>query len=114
MNVVLDLAFIPKFGIVGSAVATLIAQMLSNAYLWHKMKSINYFTIVPRLKKVAVAGVVMGVTTVALFFLGTQVVVNVLVSAVVYILMLKLLKDPLFEETLDILPFSKRTKPITV
>jgi len=51
MNVLLDLAFIPKFGIVGSAVATLIAQILSNAYLWYKMKSVNYFTILPALRK---------------------------------------------------------------
>ncbi len=105
MNVILDLAFIPKFGIVGSAFATLIAQIFSNAYLWHKMKSINYFTIVPRLKKVAAAGIVMGIATFVLLLLGTQVVINVVVSAIVYIFVLSLLKDPLFRETLAILPY---------
>jgi O-antigen/teichoic acid export membrane protein len=110
MNVLLDLAFIPKFGIVGSAVATLIAQILSNAYLWYKMKSVNYFTILPRLKKVAAAGIAMGIMTTVLLFIGTPVLVNILLSSIVYILTLKLLKDPLFEETLDILPFFKKAK----
>ena len=37
-NVAFDLLLIPRFGITGSAVATLIAQGLSNWYLWHMMK----------------------------------------------------------------------------
>ena len=112
-RVVLDLALIPKFGIVGSSIATLIAQILSNAYLWHTMKSINRFSIMPRLKKVAGAGIAMGITTVILLLLGTQVVVNVVASGVIYVFALKLLKDPLFEETLAILPFFKKSAPLT-
>jgi O-antigen/teichoic acid export membrane protein len=114
MNVVLDLALIPKFGIAGSAVATLTAQILSNSYLWYKMKSINYFTIVPRLKRVAVAGIVMGLITTLLLVLHTQVMLNIAISSVVYFLSLKLMRDPLLKETLEILPFFKKSDPVGV
>ena len=45
VNVGLDLALIPFFGITGSAVATLIAQAVNNGYLWYAMKKVNPFTV---------------------------------------------------------------------
>jgi O-antigen/teichoic acid export membrane protein len=97
-NIVLDLIFIPRFGITGSAFATLIAQALSNWYLWSAMKKINYFKILPRLKRVAVAGIVMGIATAALSWLGVNVVINVGISIVLYFTLLWALKEPVFTE----------------
>ncbi|MGD1008296.1 MAG: polysaccharide biosynthesis C-terminal domain-containing protein, partial [Ignavibacteriaceae bacterium] len=45
-NVLFDLLLIPRFGITGSAFATLIAQTLNNAYLWYEMKKINNFLFI--------------------------------------------------------------------
>ena len=97
-NVVLDLILIPPFGMAGSAVATLFAQFLSNWYLWHTMKKINYFEVVPRLGRIAAAGILMGAVTFSLLALGVHVVLNVAVSSVVYILLLYFLHEPLFWE----------------
>lgn len=97
-NVAFDLLLIPRFGITGSAVATLGALALSNWYLWRMMKKINYFEIVPSLGKVAIAGVVMGIATLALFAAGVNVIVNVAISAIIYFLALYALREPLVAE----------------
>jgi O-antigen/teichoic acid export membrane protein len=43
-NIILDLLLIPTFGIAGSAVATLLAQIISVIYLWRKVKTLNSFS----------------------------------------------------------------------
>jgi O-antigen/teichoic acid export membrane protein len=99
LNVGLDILFIPRFGIAGSAVATLIAQAASNWYLWSMMKRLNDFEVLPRLKKVAVAGIAMGAVTALLALTGTEVIVNIVVSAIAYFIALYLLHEPLLVET---------------
>jgi O-antigen/teichoic acid export membrane protein len=97
-NVAFDLFLIPRFGITGSAFATLGAQILSNWYLWHMMKKINTFEIVPRLGKILGAGVVMAAVTVLLYFAGVNVIVNVVISAVIYFALLWMFHEPLLGE----------------
>lgn len=97
-NVAFDLLLIPPFGIAGSAVATLLAQILSNWYLWHMMKKINYFEVLPYLRNVIIAGAVMACATIGLLFLGTEVLLNVALSAIIYFLVLRVLREPLLIE----------------
>jgi len=97
-NVVFDLILIPKFGIAGSAVATLIAQILSNWYLWHMMKKINYFEIIPKLKIIVTAGIVMALTTMILLVVHTNVLLNIALSGIIYIAILLIFREPLILE----------------
>lgn len=97
-NVALDLFLIPRFGITGSAFATLGAQILSNWYLWHMMKKINHFTIVPKLGKIIASGAIMAAVTITLYFAGVHVLTNVLVSSAVYFALLLALREPLLIE----------------
>ena len=102
-NVALDLFLIPRFGITGSAFATLGAQVISNWYLWHIMNRINPFSVVPKLKKVAAGGIIMMAFTATLFALHTEVLVNTVVSAAVYFGALWLFREPLLREIKEIL-----------
>ena len=102
-NVALDLLLIPPFGITGSAVATLIAQFMSSAYLWYTMKKINYFAVVPLLKKIMTAGIVMGIAAVAMSALHVHVAINILVCIAVYFLVLKSFREPLLSNLAAIL-----------
>ncbi len=97
-NVAFDLLLIPHFGITGSAIATLIAQILNNAYLWYVMKKINYFEVLPRLKKILLAGILMAIVTTLLLITHVSVIINVPASIAVYFIMLKLLHEPLLRE----------------
>jgi O-antigen/teichoic acid export membrane protein len=102
-NVALDILLIPHFGIAGSAVATLFAQVASNSYLWHVMKKINYFEIMPHLKKIFPAGIVMAAATYLLSLLGLHVIVNILLSGALYFAMLYLLREPLLWEIKNVI-----------
>lgn len=107
VNIALDLLFIPRWGMTGSAVATLIAQALSNGYLWYVMYRINPFSILPHLKKIGAASAVMFLATASLVLLNVNVIVNIALSIVVYFGFLKIFRDPLLAETIAILPFHK-------
>ena len=97
-NVIFDLMLIPRFGITGSAIATLLAQFASNWYLWHMMKKINYFEVVPKLGKIVTSGIGMAIVVATLFFFHANVVVNIAIGAAVYLGLLVFLREPLLVE----------------
>ena len=98
LNVTLDLLFIPTFGMVGSAWTTLVAQLVSNIYLWQRMKRINYFAVLPSLGKVAVATILMAVFTWLLSRAGVNLILVIGLSAFFYLALLSVLKEPLLRE----------------
>ncbi len=97
-NVTLDLILIPPFGMLGSAVGTLITQIVSNWYLWHVMKKINYFSVVPRLTRSVAAGVVMGAAVAVMAALRVEVVLAVIVGGIVYSGALIAMREPVLRE----------------
>jgi O-antigen/teichoic acid export membrane protein len=101
-NVILDVLLIPHFGIAGSAVATLIAQTLSNGYLWYTMKQLNDFSILPYLGKILAASGVMLAVTLALLAIHTETLVNIIISTIAYLVALYVFREPLIEEVLAI------------
>jgi O-antigen/teichoic acid export membrane protein len=98
VNVILDLILIPHFGITGSAIATLAAQIASNTYLWHTMDTINRFSVVPKLLKIAIAGIFMAFCTFAFRSLGINLFVNIAVSGLIYIAALAAQKEPFLKQ----------------
>ncbi|MDE2018740.1 MAG: flippase [Patescibacteria group bacterium] len=102
-NVVFDIILIPFFGIAGSAVATLLAQAASNWYLWHMMKKINYFEIIPRLLKVVSAGILMGIGAFLLSEISIPVLLNIALCALFYFGLLYVIREPLLLEAKQII-----------
>ena len=110
-NVIFDLVLIPRFGIAGSAVATLIAQIASNWYLWHMMKKINYFEVIPKLKAIVTAGVVMSLATVLFLALHVNVILNIILSGAIYFAILIAFHEPLLIEIKHILQPGTKSSP---
>jgi O-antigen/teichoic acid export membrane protein len=105
-NIFFDIIFIPRWGMTGSAFATLIAQILGNAYLWYAMHKLNPFNVFPRLGRILAAGAAMALATLLFSLGGMEVAMNILASAVVYILALWLFREPLLGEIKSILGFA--------
>lgn len=103
VNVGLDLLLIPIFSIAGSAVATLIAQAVNNGYLWYSMKKVNRFTVIPHLWRTIAASLIMTAGTAVFMFLGMNVILNVILSILIYFVALKLFKESLMLEMKQIL-----------
>ena len=88
---------------VGSAVATLLAQVLSNSYLWYTMRKINQFRVFPHLWRPIGAGILMAIATWLMATMGTEIVLNIAISGIVYVAALFFLGEPLFSEIKKVL-----------
>ncbi|OGY57980.1 MAG: hypothetical protein A3D47_01930 [Candidatus Colwellbacteria bacterium RIFCSPHIGHO2_02_FULL_43_15] len=93
-NIFFNLLFIPVWGIEGSALSTLINQIIINVYLWQQFNKVSPFSMLTHLKKMAVAGIIMGFVIFMLNSFATPVLINILLGGLVYILSLRLLKEP--------------------
>jgi len=96
-NIVFNFLLIPTFGIAGVSASTVITQILANYFIWKKMQSVNPFSVLPNIKKMILAGILMAVLTFLLKFIGIPLMINILFSAGIYFLILKLQKEKLLE-----------------
>ena len=88
-NVVLNIALIPKFSLVGAAVATLLTEIVTLIYFVHESRKIINLPITRYVFKPGIAAIVMGG---ALFMLNLQVLLAVLVGAAVYAIIFLIIK----------------------
>jgi PST family polysaccharide transporter len=112
LNVIFDLLFIPIMGIAGSGLATLLAQIISNAYLWRTMNKLNYFSILPHLKKIVAASIGMALVILALASIEIHVLAIIAVAIACYFAILVLLKEPLLLEMKSILQPGVSSAPL--
>lgn len=97
-NVALNFLLIPKYGIEGSAVATLGAQIISTGFIWLKMKKINNFKIFSYLPRIFIASVLMSGFAYLLNFFEVNAFINIFLSIILYFWLLYLAKEPLLKE----------------
>ncbi|MFA4827509.1 MAG: flippase [Candidatus Shapirobacteria bacterium] len=109
-NVILNYLLIPKYGIEGSAIATLVAQILSTGFVWFKMKKVNNFTIFSRLLKVFTATIIMSLFVWVIKIFGINIFINITLSTIVYFGFLYILKEPLINDLRLVFPRSLKNK----
>jgi len=103
INIFLNSLLIPKFGVTGAALATLVSSAFVTLAVWGKMKKINDFEILPSLVRILPALTLMAFVTLVLEHLGTHVLLNITISAFVYILIIFLKEKSLREEIKEIM-----------
>ena len=103
-NVIFDLLLIPRFGIAGSAWATLFAQLISVIYLRSVVRKANNTRIMRYITKIVIATVIMGVATATANIVGLHVILSVSIGILVYAGALFALKEPLLKEVKNIIP----------
>lgn len=97
-NIAFNALLIPILGIMGAAIATVIAQFLSNGYMWHVIRKTNQFETFSHLKKIVAAGIIMGVCAGILNVLGIHVLATIAAAGLIYAGLLWLLKEPAVAE----------------
>jgi len=97
-NIVFNALLIPPYGIVGSAIATLIAQSIYIGLQWRLAKKLNNFYVMRHLKKIALAGLLMGFLVFMLNRIGIHVIATIILSGGAYFGMLYLLKERVLVE----------------
>jgi O-antigen/teichoic acid export membrane protein len=96
-NIIFNLVLIPPYGIAGAAVATVLAYLLANAFNWHTMRKINYFTILPYLSKILLASLITAVEIVVLKIMSIPFLLILSLSIITYFLVLRMCKEPLLK-----------------
>jgi O-antigen/teichoic acid export membrane protein len=101
-NVLFDLLLIPRWGMAGSAVATLLALTISNGYVWYMLRRLVDFDVVPHLGRIMLATGVMGLATYQLAYWHVPVIATIAASAALYFLTLRLLREPLLKNLIAV------------
>jgi O-antigen/teichoic acid export membrane protein len=101
-NVLFNALLIPIWGIAGSAIATLIAQLAFYVPIWLKMKRFNNFYTLRHLPKIAIASIIMGFAAFFLNKLNLNVLVNIAFSAGIYFVALYLMKEKIIGEVKEL------------
>lgn len=102
-NILLNLLLVPKFGAMGSAIATLISTLTIIIIIWGKIKIISYFEIMPQIKKSFLATLIMIFSILILKNLNINVIINILFSSSIYFVSLLLFKESIFKELREII-----------
>ncbi len=97
-NVFFDFLFIPRYGGIGSAFATLIAEVISYGLTWRYLKTVDNFHTLRFLKKILIASSIMGIATITMNFMKTHVLINIIASGAIYFGMLYVLKENTLRE----------------
>lgn len=106
-NMIFNAILIPRYGIVGSSIATLISQAMSNTIAWMVIKKVSDFKIFIHIKKIIISSIIMGISCYFLNLLNTNVLINIAISATIYFLILFILKEKLIQETKSLMKMIK-------
>ncbi len=104
-NIILNILFIPLYGIVGAAIATLIVQTLYITTLWRVTGIANPLRVFNRIHKIIVATVGMSIFAIILETFHVPVLINIPISGLLYAGILLAIKEPLVKEIISM--FSK-------
>lgn len=97
-NIVFNALLIPFWGIAGSSIATVTAQLLNYGLTWRFIKKVSFFETFRYLRKIIIAAASMGILSFALNKLGIHVIANIIISAGFYFGILYLLKEAILDE----------------
>ncbi len=97
-NIIFNYLLIPRFGIAGSAIATVIVQIMYSGLAWNIAKKINPFETLAYIKKIFIASIFMGLIAFILNQLQLPVIINIAISAIFYIAILFIIKENVMDE----------------
>lgn len=109
-NFLFNLLLIPRFGITGAALSTLINQTIITLYLSHKLNQEVSILIRRKLPNILAASLVLFVIVLGLSLLELPVIITIIAAAVAYGYILYILQEPVFMEIA--IPLIRRIKTI--
>lgn len=97
-NVIFNTLLIPSLGISGAAIATFISQLVYFVPIWIKIKQFGDFHTLRYLKKIIVSAIIMGIFSYAFNKLELNVIINIILSIIIYFSALYLIKEKIINE----------------
>lgn len=97
-NIILNSILIPRWGIEGAAIATVITQVISGAFIWRRMRRIMDFSIARRLAPSAAATAGMALSIYTLQSVHASFFAIMPMASIIYILILYAMREPLLKK----------------
>jgi O-antigen/teichoic acid export membrane protein len=97
-NVILDLLLIPTYGIAGSAIATVAAQLVVNSIFFREIKKTVDFKIARDLKKMVLATIIMSILVYILKTLAVPLLLILVTSIAIYLGLLYIMKEQIIQD----------------
>lgn len=98
INIILDILLIPKYGITGSAFATVLAQIVMNGYLYFEVKKIIPFSLFSKLRKIVFSCLLLALGTYSMYLISIPLILLVPISGLIYIMTLFITKESLIDD----------------
>jgi O-antigen/teichoic acid export membrane protein len=100
VNILLNLWLIPKYGAVGAALSTTIAELIIMGTNWKRLKKFIPFSVIPKLGKIGIATLIMAGGILILNMIGIHFIITIVIAIGIYAFSLKILKEQTFKEIL--------------
>lgn len=97
-NILFNLILIPKYGAFGATIATLVSTTIIFTIVIIKLKKINYFQILPAIKKLFIPVLLLGLFITFIKTTGLTIIPIILISFIFYIFVLFILKEPIIKD----------------
>lgn len=101
-NIIFNSILIPRWGMIGSSIATIIAQSINYLLSLIILKKANDFHIIRHLKKIIISAVIMGLISLILNNFGINIILNIIISGSVYFIALYILKEKILSEIIGL------------
>jgi O-antigen/teichoic acid export membrane protein len=96
-NLILNYLLIPHWGLIGSAISTIVAQTFANGFTWWKLRQLTDFKTLRYLPKIIIASLVMAGAAFFMQTLNVPVLANIGLAMVIYFGLLFLMKESLLD-----------------
>jgi PST family polysaccharide transporter len=94
INVFMNIYLIPRYGAIGAAVSTVVAQLFIMTINWHLLKRFLPFSIIPKLGKITLATIIMSAGILACRAMGIYLILSIFIAIAIYTAILYLIKEP--------------------
>ncbi|TSD03658.1 MAG: polysaccharide biosynthesis protein, partial [Parcubacteria group bacterium Athens0714_26] len=92
-NVFFNFLLIPYWGIAGAATSTIFTMIISNTFIWIKMRSLNDFNILGRIKKIIISTILITPIIILLKYFDVNLIANITLTTIAYFVLLKIQKE---------------------
>ena len=103
LNAILDYFFIIKFGFTGSAIATLITQLMASIFMWHRLSYQIHFKIFSNIKIMILAAAMAGILQIMLINFNMNIILLALLFLITYLIILIIFKEKILIEAKNLL-----------
>lgn len=103
INIALNALLVPRYGMIGASLATLVSFGMYAFFIYRFARQIVPFSFFPKPMKIIFSAIMMVLVTIALQSAGVGVVMNIGISALLYLAALYLLKEEAIIEVLSLI-----------